>query len=101
MEPSRYGQPPSDNLVHTQSRGGIPMKTLATLTAASTMALAGVAAAQQPTPTPSTPPAQPATPTPPPANPQATDQAQRGPGMNRADFNSLTDAWIAAIQAGL
>jgi hypothetical protein len=74
------------------------MKTLATLTAASMMALAGVAAAQQPTPTPSTPPA---TPTPPPANPQANDQAQRGPGMNRADFNSLTDAWIAAIQAGL
>jgi hypothetical protein len=58
------------------------MKTLAILSAASALMLAGTVAYAQPAPPP-----------------------QSGPGprpqMSRDDFNSLTDARIAAIQAGL
>jgi hypothetical protein len=70
------------------------MKPLATLAAASFLALAGASALAQtsaPTPAPGATPA----PVPP-----ATEQAPRG-GMRRADFNALTDARIAGILAGL
>lgn len=67
------------------------MKTLATLTAASLLVLAGAAAAQ--TPAPSTAPSSPQTET-------APAQGRRSP-MTRADFDALTDARMAAIQAGL
>ena len=81
------------------------MKTLATLTAASLLTLAGVAAAQTttPTPAPTTPPSTTPAPAPstPPAAAPAAERPVRGPGMSRADFDALTDAWIAAIQAGL
>src|SRR5215210_1440484 len=71
------------------------MKTLATLTAASIVALAGASALAQttaPTPAPSAPPA---------ATAPAPERGSRGPGMSRADFDALTDARMAAIQAGL
>jgi len=69
------------------------MKTLATLTAASIVALAGASAlAQTAAPTPAAPPA---------ATAPAPERGPRGPGMSRADFDALTDARMAAVQAGL
>jgi zinc resistance-associated protein len=72
------------------------MKTLATLAAVSVLSLAGAAIAQ-------TTPAQPSSPA-----PQAQDQAnqpqrdtQRRPRLSQADLEALTDARMAAIQAGL
>ncbi len=67
------------------------MKTLATLAAASALTLAGAALAQ------TTPPA-------PPSQPQAQDQTTPRPArprLTRADLDALTDARMAAIQAGL
>ena len=75
------------------------MKTLATLTAASLLALAGAAAIAQtaaPTPVPAPPPPVTAPPAAPPA-----PEAPRGPWLSRADLDALTDARIAGIQAGL
>jgi hypothetical protein len=68
------------------------MRTLATLAAASVLTLAGAALAQT---------------TPPPApqsQPQAQDQTTQRPArprLTRADMDALTDARMAAIQAGL
>ena len=75
------------------------MKTLATLTAASLLALAGAAAIAQtaaPPPVPAAPPPVTAPPAAPPA-----PEAPRGPWLSRADLDALTDARIAGIQAGL
>jgi len=67
------------------------MKALATLAAASVLALGGAAALAQTTPPPPSPPAAP-----------ASDQAgDRGPGLTRGEMDSLTNARIAAIRAGL
>ena len=64
------------------------MKPLATLAAASILAMGGAAAVAQ-----TTPPAQP---------PGAPEQpASRGPGLTRSEMDSLTNARIAAIRAGL
>lgn len=67
------------------------MKTLATLAAASMLALSGAALAQTP-----------------PAPPAPADQAQprdgrsdRRPGLTRAEMDALTNARIAGIRAGL
>jgi zinc resistance-associated protein len=72
------------------------MRTLATLAAVSVLTIAGAAIAQ-------TTPAQPPSPA-----PQAQDQAsqpqrdgQRRPRLTQADLEALTDARMAAIQAGL
>ena len=70
------------------------MKILAALAGASLLALAGTAAIGQTVPAPS--PGAPPAPTAPPPEP-----APRGPGMSRAEFDALTDARIAGLQAGL
>jgi hypothetical protein len=76
------------------------MKTLATLTAASVLALAGIAAHAQTAPTPpAAPPAQGAAPAPD-ARP-APNRDERRPRLTRADMEALTDARVAAIRAGL
>ena len=67
------------------------MRTLATLAAASVLTLAGAALAQ------TTPPA-------PQSQPQAQDQTTQRPArprLTRGDMDALTDARMAAIQAGL
>lgn len=70
------------------------MKRFATLAAASVLTFAGTAAiAQTATSAPS-----PTTPAP---APQDQSDAARGPRLNRADYEALTDARIAGIQAGL
>lgn len=64
------------------------MKPLATLAAASILALGGAAAVAQ-----TAPPAQP---------PAAPEQPSgRGPGLTRGEMDSLTNARIAGIRAGL
>ena len=68
------------------------MRTLATLTAASLLALVGAATAQT-----TAPPA----PGAPPTTAPVPDRGPRGPGMSRADLDALTDARMASIQAGL
>jgi hypothetical protein len=78
------------------------MKAIATMTAASILALAGAAAFAQVTP-PAPPPAPtPGQPAPPSAAPvPAPDQPPRRPSLSRAEIDALTDARIAGIQAGL
>ena len=66
------------------------MKTLVILSAATGIALAGAALAQ---PAPPAPPTSQA--------PQTQGAPERRPGLTRAEIDALTDARMAAIQAGL
>lgn len=72
------------------------MKTLATLTAASALLLAGAAAfAQSPAPADAAPQERNA------AQPADRDARGQRPRLSREDRNALTDARVAGIQAGL
>jgi zinc resistance-associated protein len=94
MRPSRPREPAGAKLAAIRSWGSeveTRMKTLATLAAASMLALSGAALAQTP-----------------PAPPAPADQAQpqdgrpdRRPGLTRAEMDALTNARIAGIRAGL
>jgi hypothetical protein len=87
MRASRAGEPDSAKLANTVNPDEeLPMTRFVTLAAVSMLTLAGASAIAQ---------------TPPPSQAQSQDQSQDRRSFGRAEMDSLTDARIASIQAGL